>query len=162
MATNVNPLMALGGQQEQQYQPGPDEQEQQPQAIDPSDGLPADILNRQYKLKLAGSRRLVTRDRQRELLQWLCQFLMNAQVMESMASIGQKINIPEILLAAKDATGIEWPYEFVSPLTPQEQQARQQPPPQVVAQQQMKQQDLQAKQALMESKQASDEKIAKM
>lgn len=130
--------------------------------IDPAVGLPADVLSRSYKLRLLGSRRMITRDKLRELLQWLTGFLLNGQMMESLASQGQTVDLRQVFEAAKDATGVEWPYQFIRPFTQQEAAARQQPAPQVQAQMQAKQQELQTRMAIMQTKQASAEKIAQL
>lgn len=165
MATNANPLASLGQPQPgglpEQSLPQPLPQEE-PRPIDPAEGLPYEILARSYKLKIDGSRRMVTRDRLRELMQWLTQYLFNGQIMDGLMSQGQTIDVKEVLMAAKDATGVDWPYNFVRQMTPEEQKARQTPPPQVAAQMQMKQQDAQTRMQIMQMKTSNDQQIAQL
>lgn len=124
--------------------------------IDVSKGLPLEVLAASIKLRLEGSRRMMTRERQMQMAQFLGQVVFNGQFLAQINQQGKTVDYVEFARMLDDAMGIEHTYIWMRDLKPEEQAKLQQPPPQVLAAQQKTQSDAQTRLQIMQMKQQGE------
>lgn len=169
MATSPGGMQALmaqllnGGGQMQALPPtGSGQPQAAPQSSTPmmSNLDEVDAYDRNTKISIRGSQRMLTREALREVVPFLGQFFFNGQFVSALSQVGKTVDYAEFWRMIEDATGIGKRYVAIRDLNPQEKQALQQPTPQIQAQMQMKQQDAQTRLQLMDKKTQSEQSIA--
>lgn len=105
--------------------------------------VPAQVLKSKTRFKITAASKMMTRDRLGSMFPVLMQFFVQGPFLGEIQKTGQTLDWNEVFQMLSDATGTGKLYQFIRPLSQQEQQAMNQPPPQVQAQMQMEQQKMQ-------------------
>lgn len=165
----VSPLTPQGGlaqpvaapPQPQQPMPNLFDVDQQPVGqvagqIDP------EVLSRPVKITIKGSSRMLSRAALQGLVPLIGQLAFNGPFLSQINQLGDTFNFLEFFRLVQDATGLGKMYNFIVPMTPQQQQAHSTPPPQIMAQMQMNQQDLQTRMQLGQMKAQTEQSKAQL
>lgn len=108
------------------------------------------------RFRMLASSRMMTREKLAQVFPFLMQYMVNGTFMGELHKAGKTIDFTELFQMLQDATGTGRLYDFVRPLSPQEQQAMNQPPPEAVADQQKTQAEHQNRLQLQQMKSQTD------
>lgn len=97
------------------------------------------------RFKMFGASRMLTREKLAQIVPFLFQNLFQGPFIQGLQQSGRTIDFDVLAEMLQDAAGTQRRYQFIRPMSQQEQQAMQTPPPQVVADQQQAQLDAQTR-----------------
>lgn len=121
-----------------------------------------EAFNSPLRFSMKSASMMLTQAALQQQFPFITQYLLSQPFMEHLATIGQTVDINEVLTMLKDATGTGKKYNFVRPLTQQEQQMRSQPDPKTTADMQKAQMDAQLRTQLAQTKSQTDLQIAQL
>lgn len=122
----------------------------------------AEAFKAPMKFAMKSSSMMLTQAALQQQFPFITQYLLSQPFMEHLTTIGQTVDINELLQMLKDATGTGKKYNFIRPLTQQEQQQRSQPDPKTTMMMQKAQQDAQTRMQLGQLSSQTDLQIAQM
>lgn len=108
------------------------------------------------RFRMLASSKMMTREKLAQVFPFLTQYMVNGTFMGELHKSGKTIDFMELFQMLQDATGTGRLYNFIRPLSPEEQQAMKQPPPEAVADQQKTQAEHQNRLQLQQMKSQTD------
>lgn len=122
----------------------------------------SDSFSSKMKFRMEASSRMMTREKLAQIFPFLTQYMLNGTFIQGIQKTGQTVDFNEVFKMLQDATGTGRLYNFIRPMSQQEQQAAQTPPPEVQMQAQQKQQDLQTRLQIAQGKNQTDIQTAQI
>jgi len=91
-----------------------------------SNKVPAYLFQKPIQFKMNAASRMISRQELMQIFPFVTQYLLNGQFLGMLEQGGNTLNFDEYYTFFQDCTGVSKRYNFVRPITPEEQQQKQQ------------------------------------